>query len=203
MAKGMEGGGTHQNQISSLVCRQKSVIVLVGRHPLQDDSCSPGKLNKASLVISILCKLFTGLSCEFRSAQPMLEALVGIPRVLTRLLSEFSNCRRSSLPLYAGIPNLPPLSIGIRISPPISVRTRLTGGAGILGTRTSDLDRTSETMIVWRILLVLVLWLWWLMVRLRSELVVITRGVAVWWMTCAHVAGRIDHSDRPLSCCDA
>jgi hypothetical protein len=45
---------------------------------------------------------------------------------------------------------------------------------------------------------------WRLVVRLRSELVVVTGGIAVWWMTCAHAVGRIDHSDGPrVSCCDA
>lgn len=166
LAEVVEGFLTVQNQIPSLVCGQKSMIVPVGRHPLQDDSCSPGKLNKASLVIPILRILFTGLSCEFRSAQPMFEALVGIPKVLARLFGELSNCRRSSLPLYAGIPDLPPLSIGIRVSPPISVRTGLTGGVGFFGTGTSDLDGTGETMVVWWIWLVLVLWLWWLVVGL-------------------------------------
>ena len=202
VAKGEEGKETHQNQIAPLVGGQEGVIIPVRRHPLQDDSCGPRELNKAPLVIPILRVLFAGLPCEFRGAQPMLEALIWIPKVLARLLGELGNSGRTSLPLYTSIPGLSPLSISIRISS-VPIRTRLARRSGVSGAGANDLDGAWLAMIVGGILLLLVLLLWRLMVRLRSELVVVTRRISVWGMAGAHCVGRIDHSDSPLSCCDA
>ena len=93
------GGETHQDQVIPLATGQESVIILVGRHLLQDDACSPGELDEAPLVVPVLRILFAGLSCEFCGPQPVLEVLVGIPEVLTRLVSKLGNGRRASLPL--------------------------------------------------------------------------------------------------------
>lgn len=95
----MEGGETHQGQITSLVFVQERLIILVGWHPLEDDSRSPRKLHKAPLVVSSLRILFARLSRELSGAQPVLEVLGGVPKVLSRLVSELGNSRRTSSPL--------------------------------------------------------------------------------------------------------
>jgi hypothetical protein len=195
-----KGRETHQDQIMSLARGQEGMIILVGRHLLEDDARSPGELDEAPFVISVLRILFARLSREFCGAQPVLEVLVRIPKVLARLVSKLGNGRRTSLPLYTGVPDLPPLSIGMR-TPSISVRTGLAGRGRVSGAGADDLDGAWGMVIVWGIGLVLVLWLGWLMVRLRCKLVV-TGGVCVWGMACAHAVGRIDQSDSPLSCCD-
>lgn len=128
----------------------------------------------------------------------MLEMFIGFPRVLARLVRKLSNRRRPSLPLYTSIPDLPSLSIGVRLSS-VPSRTRLTGGVGVSGAGANDLDGAWEMVVAGGVLL-LVRWLrllWRLMVKLRSELVVVIGGVDVRWMGCVHVVGDIDQSDCP------
>jgi hypothetical protein len=170
-------------------------MIPVQRHPIQDDCRGPRELDEAPLVIPILRILFTGLSREFCAPQPMFEALVWIPRVLARLVGELGDGGRTSLPLYTGIPDLPPLSTGIRVSC-IPIRTRLAGRGGVFGAGANDLGWAWVAMIVGGIWLVLVLLLLlWLMVRLRNELGVVTGRISVWGMAGAHAVGRIDHGD--------
>ena len=148
-------GEAYQDQIIPLAGGQERMIILVGRHLLQDDARCPGELDEAPLVVPVLRILFAGLSCQFCGAQPMLEVLVGIPKVFARLVGKLSDGRRAGLPLYTSIPGLPPLSISIRI-PSISVRTGLPGRGGISGAGTNDLEGRWGMMIVGGIGLVLV-----------------------------------------------
>ena len=120
----------HQNQVIPLAGSQKRMIVLVGRHLLQDDACRPGELDEAPLVVPVLRILFPGLPCEFRGAQPMLEVLIGVPQVLARLVSKLGNRRGAGFPLWMNVPSLLILSVGIRISS-ISVWTGLAGRCGV------------------------------------------------------------------------
>ena len=106
------------------------MIVLVGRHLLQDDVCRPSELDEAPFVVPVLRVLFPGLPCEFRGDQPMLEVLVGVPQVFAILVSEFGNGRGAGLPLWMSVPSLLILSVGIRISS-ISVWTGLAGRCGV------------------------------------------------------------------------
>jgi len=92
-------GGTYQDQIVPLAGCQERMIILVGRHLLQDDACCPGELDEAPLVVPTLRILLPGLPRQFRGAQPMLEVLVGIPKVFARLVGKLSDGRRAGLPL--------------------------------------------------------------------------------------------------------
>jgi len=90
---------THQDQVMPLAAGQERLIVLVGRHLLQNDGRRPGELDEAPLVVPALRILFPQLPCELCGAQPVFEVLVGIPQVFARLVSELSNGGRASLPL--------------------------------------------------------------------------------------------------------
>jgi hypothetical protein len=102
----IRGGGkkererrTDQDQISSLCFRQERLVILVGRHLLQDDGGGSSELYEAPLVLPVLRKLFARLPRELCGAKPMLEVLTGILKALARLVGELGNGRRASLPL--------------------------------------------------------------------------------------------------------